>query len=184
MASASFGSRRPVSLCVSAAAFLIHTCVMTNGRRGGDPLIGKFAFAGTVWTPYRALAGTSLVPSGSFSVRVAVDIEVDVGRGFESDAPRNHRVIGTSSACAKRLKKLYIEITAVISMICVAFQCDASVSNTGAPTMPGVGVIASAYANAARHGSSNTAYWPRATASSCSSVAPCRLAKAVWEASQ
>src|SRR5258708_25662684 len=117
MASASFGSRRPVSLCVSAAAFLIHTCAMTNGHRGANPLIGKFSFARTVWTPYTASTGTSLVPSGSFSARVAVDIEVDVERGFESDAPRNHRVTRTSTSRAKPLQKLYIAITAGLSTI-------------------------------------------------------------------
>src|SRR5258708_13605675 len=136
MASASFGSRRPVSLCVSAAAFLVHTCAMTNGHRGANPLIGKLSFARAVWAPYSASTGTSLVPSGSFSVRVAVDIEVDVERGFESDAPRNHRVIGTSSACAKRLKKLYIAITPASSVIPRDIPWGPHRANTRPPPTP------------------------------------------------
>ena len=38
IASASFASRRPVVLCVIAAAFLIHTCAVTNGKSGVNPL--------------------------------------------------------------------------------------------------------------------------------------------------
>ena len=64
-------SRRPVSLCVSAAAFLIHTCATTNGSSGTRPLIGKFCPARSVWTPYNASAGTSSGPRGSFSRRVS-----------------------------------------------------------------------------------------------------------------
>ena len=45
------GVEAPVSLCVSAAAFLIHTCAMTNGSSGVSPLIGKFCMARSVCTP-------------------------------------------------------------------------------------------------------------------------------------
>src|SRR5204863_8147355 len=80
IASASRASRRPVSLCVSAAAFLIHTCATTNGRKGVSPLIAKFSRARTVWTPYSASAGTCFGPSGSFSVRKASAIVSARGR--------------------------------------------------------------------------------------------------------
>jgi hypothetical protein len=50
--------------------------------------------------------------------------------------------------------------------------------------MPGVGVNMSAKRIAEAHGASNTPYSARATASSCASVAPSRLDKAVWEAIQ
>src|SRR5438552_1972785 len=76
IASASFASSRPVCLWVRAAAFLIHTCAVTKGSSGFRPLIGKFWTARSVWTPYMASAGTSSVPSGSFSVRVADDLVV------------------------------------------------------------------------------------------------------------
>ena len=76
IASASFGSSRPVSLWVSAAAFLIQTCASMNASSGSNPLIGKFCFARSVWTPYSASVGTSRGPSGSFSRRVSVIVSV------------------------------------------------------------------------------------------------------------
>jgi len=44
-------SSRPVSPCVSAAAFLIQTCAMTKGSSGRRPLMGKFRRARSVWIP-------------------------------------------------------------------------------------------------------------------------------------
>src|SRR5206468_1165508 len=58
------------SLCVRAAARLIRTVASTNAGSGFNPLMGKFWTARSVCTPYKASAGTSSVPSGSFSVRV------------------------------------------------------------------------------------------------------------------
>src|SRR5436190_10564614 len=81
IASASRASSRPVSLCVSAAAFLIHTCATTNGRSGGSSLMGKFSRARMVCTPYSASAATCFGPSGSFSVRKASAIVVSLAKG-------------------------------------------------------------------------------------------------------
>ena len=60
---------------VSAAARLIRTVASTNAGNGRSPLIGKFCTARSVCTPYSASAGTSRLPSGSFSVRVLSLIE-------------------------------------------------------------------------------------------------------------
>ena len=62
-------------LCVSAAAFLIHTCAVTNGKSGVSPLMGKFCFARRVCTPYSASAGTSRgrVDPSQCELRAAMD---------------------------------------------------------------------------------------------------------------
>src|SRR5881397_3382891 len=91
MASARRASRRPVSLCVSAAAFLIHTCATTNGHCGRKPLMGKFSRARSVCTPYNASAATCFGPRGSFSVRKASAMVVSLAdgeRGRIRRAPR------------------------------------------------------------------------------------------------
>ena len=95
-----------------------------------------------------------------------------------------HFVGGMSSAFANRLKKLKMQITDVISTICAGDQWRSRAAYASGGTLPGVGVIASAYANALRHASSNASYDARATDSSCSVVAPSRPARAVCDASQ
>src|SRR5689334_12849731 len=82
-----------------------------------------------------------------------------------------HFVGGISSALAKRLKKLKMQITDVISTICAADQWCSSAANEDGGTRPGVGVRTSAYSSALRHASSKGSYEARATASSCSFVA-------------
>src|SRR5690242_2733987 len=72
MASASLASSRPVSLWVSAAAFLIRTTASTNGASGARWEIGKFCRARSVCTPYSAAAGTASSPRGSCSIRVSI----------------------------------------------------------------------------------------------------------------
>src|SRR5207249_11239846 len=70
MASARFASRRPVCLCVRAAAFLIQMTASTNGGSGRSCEIGKFCRARSVWIPHSASAGTGSSPRGSRSMRV------------------------------------------------------------------------------------------------------------------
>src|SRR2546421_472139 len=72
MASASRASRRPVSRCVRAAAFLIQITASTNGASGARWEMGKFWRARSVWTPYSASADTASSPRGSRSTRVAL----------------------------------------------------------------------------------------------------------------
>src|SRR4029077_19661266 len=72
MASASLESRRPVSLCVRAAAFLTRTTASTNGARGRRWEIGKLRRARSVWIPYSASAGTGSSPRESRSMRVTL----------------------------------------------------------------------------------------------------------------
>src|SRR6478672_1897616 len=91
MASARRGSRRPVSLWVSAAAFLIQTCATTNGQSGRSSLIGKFSRARSVCTPYSASAATCFGPSGSFSVRNASAIVVTRAKGERGRSRRGPR---------------------------------------------------------------------------------------------
>jgi hypothetical protein len=72
----------------------------------------------------------------------------------------------------------------VISTICADDQWRSRAAKSSRETLPGVGVMASAYSNALRHASSKGSYDAPATASSCSCVAPSRPARAVWDASQ
>src|SRR5256885_9325335 len=72
IASASFGSRRFVSLCVTAAAFLMRMTASTNEANGASWEMGKLRRARSVWMPYSASAGTGSSPSGSRSIRVAL----------------------------------------------------------------------------------------------------------------
>src|SRR6058998_4286410 len=72
MASARFASRRPVCLCVRAAAFLIQMTASTKEGSGESWEIGKFWRARSVWIPHSASAGTGNSPKGSRSMRVAL----------------------------------------------------------------------------------------------------------------
>src|SRR3954463_4554670 len=81
IASASFRSRRPVSRCVCAAAFLMLMTASTKAARGRRPETGKFMRARWVCTPYSACAGTASSPRGSFSRRVSVIASFRFARG-------------------------------------------------------------------------------------------------------
>ena len=59
-------------MLTSAAARLISAIGQINAGYCFSPLIGKFSTARCVCAPYSASAGTSIVPSESFSLRVAM----------------------------------------------------------------------------------------------------------------
>ena len=65
---------------------LIQTTASTKAGSGRSPLIGKFSAARSVWTPYRASAGTGFSPRGSRSRRVVVMVAAVLvgGRGMIS----------------------------------------------------------------------------------------------------
>src|SRR2546430_11457524 len=75
IASASFGSRRFVSLWVNAAAFLMRMTASTKDASGASWEMGKLRRARPVWTPDSASAGTGSSPTGTRPIRVALILD-------------------------------------------------------------------------------------------------------------
>src|SRR6056297_680940 len=81
MASASFGSRSPLTLLACAQAFLITPSARTMATGCFSHPMGKFMIERCVCAPQYLSAGTSSGPKLSVSVRVAVMIGYSYAKG-------------------------------------------------------------------------------------------------------